>query len=102
MGENQLDFGAIRQYLAQNARKDMEAVLQDAAIFKDPGAVALLDFLLRLRVNRRSRRTLEEVEHACTVAQRPRWLTVLQKNLWNLYRLALSQLFCVLFDFISL
>jgi hypothetical protein len=52
-------------------------------------AVAMLTIVLQIRVNRRSRRTLAAVAAAHTLVVKPRWLSVLSKQLWNFYRLCL-------------
>ena len=87
------DFSALRQYLGQRPRDNRDALVMDATVYREPGAVMLLSFLLQLRVNRRSRRSMDSVYAASALQVKPRWFTVLAQQLWNLYRLALNQTF---------
>ena len=87
------DFSALRQYLGQRPRDNRDALIMDATLYREPGAVMLLSFLLQLRVNRRSRRSMDSVYAASALQVKPRWFTVLAQQLWNLYRLALNQTF---------
>ena len=77
--------------MAQPVRGDADAVMRDAAVLQVPGAVALLQLVLELRVNRRTRRQMGHVVAALALATQPRWLGVLRKHLWNMYRLCLDQ-----------
>ena len=86
-----MDFSLLRAYLGEPVRKAARDVMLDALVFLIPGAVYLIDFLLRMRVNRRTRRTFEDAVAALAMANPPKWLGVLSKQLWNLYLLGLIQ-----------
>ena len=85
-----MDSCALRNYLAQPPCGSEGQFMQDAVLFKQPGAVALLQLVLDLRVNRRSRRSIRAVEAAFNAADKPRWYGVLVKHCWNMYRFALT------------
>jgi hypothetical protein len=61
--------------------------MKDAVLFKVPGAVNLLELVLSLRVNRRSRRSVQAVTDAFNANVKPRWYGVLSKQCWSTYRL---------------
>ena len=62
-------------------------VMRDAVLLQVPGATMMLNILLQLRVNSRTRRTLAQVTAAFSAATHPRWFDRLVKLLWNQYRL---------------
>ena len=68
-------------------------VFRDAVIVQEPGAVALLSYLLQLFVNRNTRRSLSQVTTAAARQPPSRWVSVLTSQLFNLYRLSLFQAF---------
>ena len=88
-----MEFSLLRAHLGEPVRKAARDVLLDALVFLIPGAVYLIEFLLRMRVNRRTRRTFADAVAAFAMATPPKWLGVLSKQLWNLYRLGLIQEF---------
>ena len=81
-----MDVQLVRFYLRHSAAATPESLLRDAVVLADPGAVELLKFVLSLRVNRRSRRTLRAVTAAYRKAKQDRWLKTLQEQLFNMYR----------------
>ena len=91
-----MDFATLRHYLSCPVRPSARDVMQDAVVFLFPGAILLLRFLLELRVNRRTRRTFADVTHAFSLASPPKWLGLMISQLWNLYRLALTQCYITL------
>ena len=56
-----------------------------------PWGGGFADVLLNSRVNRRTRRNMARVTQAYGVSPKPRWLGILEGQLWNLYRLLLSK-----------
>jgi hypothetical protein len=64
--------------------------MRDAVVHQVPGAVILLDFLLNVRVNRRTRRSVDEVASAFLSGVPPRWLNRYVDLLWNFYRLLIK------------
>ena len=86
-----MDFACLRSYLGDPVRSGAREVMLDALVFLIPGAVMLIKFLLEMRVNRRTRRTFAEAVIAFGQANPPKWIGVLAKQLWNLYRLSLNQ-----------
>jgi hypothetical protein len=88
-----MDFACLRQYLAVAPRSSAKEVMDDAVLFLNPGAVILLKILLEMRVNRRTRRTFGEVSSAYSSARPPKWVCTLSSQLWNFYRLSLTQTF---------
>jgi hypothetical protein len=85
-----MDFACLRQYLSDPPRASAKEVMQDAVLYRNPGVVILLKFLLEMRVNRRTRRTFSEVNTAFSTPSHPKWLGVLMSQLWNMYRLSLT------------
>ena len=85
-----MDSCALRNYVAQPPCGSEGQFMQDAVLFKQPGAVALLQLVLDLRVNRRSRRSIRAVEAAFNAADKPRWYGVLVKHCWNMYMLCIN------------
>lgn len=85
-----MDCASVRQYLSQPVRALGAEVMRDAVVHQVPGAVFLLDFLLNVRVNRRTRRSVDEVASAFLSAAPPRWLTRYVDLLWNFYRLLIK------------
>ena len=85
-----MDFSPMRLYLAADPRTSAVDVMKDAVVFQNPGAVILLKFLLEARVNRRTRRSVAEVRTAFALQNPPKWVGVLEKQLFNLYRLSLN------------
>jgi hypothetical protein len=59
-----MDFAPLRAYLSEPVRTAALEVLRDELLLLIPGAVMLLKFLLEMRVNRRTRRTFQEVVNA--------------------------------------
>ena len=91
-----MDFATLRNYLNGPARPTPRDVMMDAVVFMVPGALVLLRFLLEMRVNRRTLRSLAEVTAAFTGTSAPRWMNVLTNQLWNMYRLAHIQKYILL------
>ena len=86
-----MDFGLVQNYLAQPPRASGTEVVRDAVLLQVPGAVELLNLVLQVRVNRRTRRTLAHVVAVYNAAVQPRWYGQLCQHLWNLYRLFICQ-----------
>ena len=65
--------------------------MYDAAILLDPAAIVLVTFLMKIRVNRNTRRTLLDVRNVLMNigVSFPRWFTVLEAQTFSFYRLAL-------------
>ena len=59
-----MDLVLVRAYLKLAPRQDADAVLRDAIVVQEPGAVQLLRFVLQMRVNRRTRRTVARANAA--------------------------------------
>jgi hypothetical protein len=64
--------------------------MRDALVHHVPGARALLALILSVRINRRTRRSLENINAAFALTARPRWVAQYSMLLWNLYRLMLK------------
>ena len=96
-----MDFSSIRSYLGEPVRSGAAAVMMDALVYLSPGAVFLIKLLLSFRLNRRTRRSFDDVVNAFAEATPPRWIGVLSKQLWNLYRLGLG-LELPIFEFFSI
>ena len=84
-----MDFVNVRRYLSLTPRTSAAAVMRDAIEFDDGGAAALVEFLLNVRVNRKTRRSLADVKLAYNANPQPGWFRVLEKRCWSLYRLSL-------------
>ena len=84
-----MDFVNVRRYLSLTPRTSAAAVMRDAVEFDDGGAAALVEFLLNVRVNRKTRRSLADVKHAYNANPQPGCFRVLEKRCWSLYRLSL-------------
>ena len=87
-----MDLVLIRSYLKLAPSQDADAVLRDAIVVQEPGALHLLNFVLQLRVNRRTRRTRARVNAAYNQMPHPRWLSVVRDKLFNMYRLCLNRI----------
>ncbi len=85
-----MDCASVRQYLSQPVRALGAEVMRDAVVHQVPGAVILLDFLLNVRLNRRTRRSVDEVTSAFLSGAPPRWLNRYVDLLWNYYRLLIK------------
>ena len=85
-----MDCASVRQYLSQPVRALGAEVMRDAVVHQVPGAVFLLDFLLNVRVNRRTCRSVDEVASAFLSGVPPRWHTRYVDLLWNFYRLLIK------------
>ena len=86
-----LDTADLRQYLSFPPRGSAVEVMRDAVETHVLGAVWLLELVLSVRVNRKTRRQLRDVADAFASPRPPRWFGVLQTQLWNQYRLLLIQ-----------
>jgi cytochrome c-type biogenesis protein CcmH/NrfF len=86
-----MDFSVLRAYLGEPVRTAARLVMLDALVYLIPGAVLLLEFLLQMRMNRRTRRSFADAAAAFAMATPPRWIAVLTKQMWNMYRLCLRQ-----------
>ena len=89
-----MDFALVRHYVHLAPRADAEAVMRDAVVVEEPSAVELLRFVLQVRVNKRTRRSLGSVAAAYATNAKPRWLGHVQEHLFNLYRLTLDRKEC--------
>ena len=86
-----MDTADLRQYLSLPPRGSAIEVMRDAVETQVLGAVWLLELVLSVRVNRKTRRQLRDVADAFASPRPPRWFGVLQTQLWNQYRLLLIQ-----------
>jgi hypothetical protein len=88
-----MDFYSLRRYLALPPRKRPEDVMIDALHNDDDGALLLLQFIIQTRVNRRTRRCVEDAkaEFVKRVRERASWYVQLQGWVWSLYRLSLGR-----------
>ena len=86
-----MDTADLRQYLSFPPRGSAVEVMRDAVETHVLGAVWLLELVLSVRVNRKTRRQLRDVADAFASPRPPRWFGVLQTQLWNQYRLLLIQ-----------
>jgi hypothetical protein len=84
-----LDDAVVRLFLMRPPRRTAEDLLRDVISERDPGAVAMIEFGLSLRCNRRSRRSLSDFTAAAGASRRPRWFSVFLAQAFNLYRLFL-------------
>ena len=77
------------------ARTSGSAIINDAIVDDNPGALALLQFILQIRVNRNSRRSVSDVRTALqsNSSRKSRWLSSLQESVFSFYRLSLIQWF---------
>jgi hypothetical protein len=85
----QLDCAVVRLFLSRPPRMTAEDLTRDLVVYADPGALALAAFYLALRVNRRSRRSIDDLTKALSLQRRPRWATLFVKHLFSMYRLCL-------------
>ena len=86
-----MDFAPVRHYLSQPPRASGAEVVRDAVLLQVPGAVSLLNIILEVRVNRRTRRQATHVAAAFALVNKPRWYDRLCLHVWNLYRLFICQ-----------
>ena len=86
-----MDTANLRQYLSFPPRGSAVEVMRDAVETQVLGAVWLLELVLSVRVNRKTRRQLRDVADAFASPRPPRWFGVLQTQLWNQYRPLLIQ-----------
>ena len=84
-----MDPAIVRHFLAQPPRATAAEVMRDAVLLQEPGAKALLEMVLALRVNRRTRRRFNDVVKVFPKADPPRWYGVLLQHLWSMYRLCI-------------
>ena len=61
------------------------------AVGGNGGAQALLQMVLQVRLNKRSRRSMASVISVASHRRKPRWFTVLSQHLFGLYRVFLNQ-----------
>ena len=87
-----MTFASMRCYLALPPRQLPADVLQDAFVCLDAGALYLVEQILESRVNRRTRRTLQQAsaEYAKPADKRGAWFVAMQGSVWSLYRLLLE------------
>ena len=85
-----MDMSVLRQYLAGPARQSADEVANDALLHQSPGALQLFSMVMHLRVNRRSRRSIDECIAAHALQDRPRWLRLATDVVWNVYRVFLT------------
>ena len=84
--ELHMNMPLVRHFLRTSRCQDGDAVLQRACNDGEPGAVQLLLLALKVRSNRRTRRTFDVVRASLSRTTRPRWLSRLAKQLFSLYR----------------
>ena len=80
-----LNLVTLRSYLAHSQAPNGMHLLSDALVRGEPGARQLLELMLAIRANRRSRRTVTSVWHAFQQAQQPRWLSTTAQRLYSLF-----------------
>ena len=88
-----LHMPTLRAYLAHSHAPNGDHVLFDALQRGEPGAKQLLQLMLAVRANKRTRKTLASVWTAYHRVERPRWLSTVTKRLYSLY--ATMRLQCV-------
>ena len=87
-GHLDVEWALFRQYLARGSPQSGQQVLEDALVHGEPGARYLVRMGLEVRVNRRTRRTMQNVR----VAHRMRgrlsctWYRVLCNGVFALFR----------------
>ena len=88
-----LDMVALRNYIGGSVRTAGEDILADAFVRQDPGAMQLIRFTCSLRRNRRTRRSLADVqrEYSRPVSQRARWLRTLETAVFAQWRVLRQQ-----------
>ena len=89
-----MDSAALRNYLAQPPCGSAAELMRDAILLLVPGAIILLELVLGLRVNRRTRRSVGQVSVAYSAVPQPRWYGVLLGHVWSMYRLCLTHCKC--------
>ena len=96
LASDYMDIQTVRAYLLLPPRTSAAEVMRDAVLLLDPGATYLLTTVLEVRVNRRSRRTLAEVQSEFLKERPARWFGVVQNHVWSLYRLFFAWLFIIM------
>ena len=81
----ELDMTLVRHFLRTAIIDSGEALVRKACDDGEPAAIQLLLLGLKVRVNKRTRRTFAHVRSALRLEERPRWLRVLMKRLYALY-----------------
>ena len=77
----------MRHFLRTSACPDGDALLRKACVDGEPAAVQLLVLALKIRANRRTRRSFSDVVDNMDKSSRPRWLRELVGHLFSLYNL---------------
>ena len=81
-----MNMPLVRHFLRTSRCKDGDSLLRRACLDGEPGAVQLLLLALKVRANRRTRRSFDVVRDALSRSSRPRWLSRLAKQLYSLYQ----------------
>ena len=83
-----IDLSAVRQYCSGATPTSGEDILTDGVLNGVLGATNLVQLMLEMRANRRTRRTLGDVRRELTrpASQRPAWLRTLAHGLLALWR----------------
>ena len=88
-----LDMVSLRNYIAGPVRVDGAEILRDAFTGRIPGAVELIRFTCALRLNRRTRRSIDDVrtEFSRQPSQRGRWFAGLESAVFAQWRVLRQQ-----------
>ena len=86
-----MDLVCVRDYLRLPARATAEEVMRDALCNDDPGALAIVNIVLQLRLNPRTRRSLGEAKEVMNTGRVPRWYRIAQEHVWSTYRMFLAK-----------
>ena len=84
--ELQLSMPLVRHFLRSSNCKDGYDVLKKACVDAEPAAIQLLLVCTKIRANRRTRRSYEQVQAALSGPTKPRWLSRLAKGLFSVYK----------------
>lgn len=82
-----INMPLLRHFLRSSRCANGADVLRRACADGEPGAISLVLLAIKLRSNRRTRRTFIQVQATYGLNKLPRWYTVLSNQLWRLYTL---------------
>lgn len=85
-----LSMPLLRHFLRTSSCKSGLEVIKKACRDGEPGAISIILLAVKVRGNRRTRRTFQQVRDAALLARPPRWFTVLSKQIGRLYDLLKS------------
>ena len=76
----------LRHFLRTSNCADGEGLLHKACVDCEPAAIQLLLVCLKVRTNRRTRRSYADVQAALQLAVRPQWLRRLARGMFSVYK----------------